>query len=369
MKWPTHLFSYSKTRQRKRLSLEAWANNSHWPAVSLASTGQPWLWIGSVPVEQGLQLQHVSAYKALKRLDLVDHWVPLLELDAIGMIHEDKDILRHWAHIEHPVFWQTLAKLFTMPLQAVPYPAREHGWDGADLFRVNTYWSVALDEAGKCGNVLPFEVAPAQALARYVRSEEAHHPRVALWLYSKGLRTMDQLHAHVDTTYNIGGDHFGTLSHERPVSLEYVVDWCEVLLRDFNLGFAQKVGVAGQALMAFGHAAWKEHLEPVFRPYIHGIDMQLLYLVCHAIPNDEVDMHATLDRTVWLATQHPGTAFDSKRVDLYRRGHAWPNTGLGVLLEYMTPQTRVDLYFLARKVREGEQGIAPSNMLDLPALS
>lgn len=44
-------------------------------------------------------------------------------------------------------------------------------------------------------------------------------------------------------------------------------------------------------------------------------------------------------------------------------------TGLGVLLEYMTPQTRVDLYFLARKVREGEQGIAPSNMLDLPALS
>ena len=38
-------------------------------------------------------------------------------------------------------------------------------------------------------------------------------------------------------------------------------------------------------------------------------------------------------------------------------------------LRTLVRQTRVDLYFLARKVREGEQGIAPSNMLDLPALS
>ena len=129
MNWPTHLFSYSKTRQRKRLALNAWTNRGLWPAVSLASTGHPWLWLGSVPVDQNLHLQHVSAYKALKRLDLVDHWVPLLELDAIGMIHEDKDILRHWAHIEHPVFWQTLAKLFTMPLQAVPSSTRARlGW-------------------------------------------------------------------------------------------------------------------------------------------------------------------------------------------------------------------------------------------------
>lgn len=94
MKWPTHLFSYSKTRQRKRLSLEAWANNSHWPAVSLASTGQPWLWIGSVPVEQGLQLQHVSAYRALDRDTLVQYWVPRIRREAFSMALEDKNILQ-----------------------------------------------------------------------------------------------------------------------------------------------------------------------------------------------------------------------------------------------------------------------------------
>lgn len=122
------------------------------------------------------------------------------------MIHEDKDILRHTAHIEHPVFWQHLRSCSRCLCRRC-HIQHEHGWDGADLFRVNTYWSVALDEAGKCGNVLPAEVAPAQALARYVRSEEAHHPRVALWLYSKGLYH-GSAYAHVDTTYNIGGDHF-----------------------------------------------------------------------------------------------------------------------------------------------------------------
>ena len=75
--------------------------------------------------------------------------------------------------------------------------------------------------------------------------------------------------------------------------------WSEVLLRDFNLSFAQKVGVAGQALMAFGHAAWREHLEPVFRPYIQGIDMQLLCLIYHAIPNDEVAMHGRIQDLVF----------------------------------------------------------------------
>ncbi len=362
------IFGTAEERHGKRMALQAWAEGCVWPYEHMQTTKATWLHTGFIYKKGVFQGTHISGYKTLGRLELVKHWIPLLERDAIRMVHENKNMLRHWAHIEHPGFWKELSIYLTSPLQEVPYPARETGWDGSKEFRENTYWSEVLDEAGKCGNLVPFEVAPARFLARYAQGEVECHPRVGLWLCARGRRTMKQLHAHIEHAYNISGDCFGTMSHERPISLEYVVDWGEVLLRDCNLDLPQKVGVAGQALMAFGTDTWEKHLEPVFRPYIEGIDMQLLYLVCKAMPDNEVDVNATLDRTVWLATQHPRTSFDVQRIDSYRHGRPWPNTGLGVLLEYMAPQTRVDLYFLARRVREGELGIARSDMLDLPAL-
>ena len=360
------IFGTAEERHDKRLALQAWAQDCAWPHVHLQAEGHVWLNTGFIYKEGVFQGTHISAYKSLKRLDLVKHWIPFLERDAIRMVHENKSMLRHWAHIEHPDFWRELAALLTAPLQPVPYPARTTGWDGSTEFRVNVYWSEVLDEAGKCGNLAPFDVAPTRCLARYAQKEGAHHPRVGLWLCSRGLRTMEQLHADIDKAYAIEGDEFGSMSHERSLALEYVVDWCEVLLRDCNLDLGQKVGVVGQALLAFGSAVWEEHLEPIFRPYIEGIDVQLLHVVCKAML--DCDANITLDRTVWLATQNPRMRFDPQRVDSFRYDHPWPNTGLGVLLDYTPPQTRLDLYFLARRVREGELGIAPSDMLELPVL-
>lgn len=362
------IFGTAEERAGKRLARQAWAQRCQWPYQHLELDGATWLNTGLIYKAGVFQGTHISAYKALKRLDLVKHWIPFLERDAICMVHENEHMLRHWAHIEHPEFWQELAIYLTSPVQPVPYPARETGWDGSKEFRERRYWSEVLDEAGKCGNLVPFEVAPARCLARYAQQEGVHHPCVDLWLCSRGLRTVEQMHAGIDKTYIIAGGEFGSMSHERPLALEYVVDWCQVLLRDCNLSFSQKVGVTGQALVSFTRDTWDEHLEPVFRPYIGGIDMQLLHLVCHSMSGNDVNMNATLDRTVWLATQYPAISFNPSDIERSRHGQPWGNTGLGVLLDYTPPQTRLDLYFLARRVREGELGIAPSDMLELPTL-
>lgn len=77
MNWPTHLFSYSKTRQRKRLALNAWTNRALASGFRFASTGHPWLWLGRSLADQNLHLQHVLHVQGIEAAGPVDHWVPL----------------------------------------------------------------------------------------------------------------------------------------------------------------------------------------------------------------------------------------------------------------------------------------------------
>lgn len=74
-------------------------------------------------------------------------------------------------------------------------------------------------------------------------------------------------------------------------------------------------------------------------------------------------MQNPFETSVWLSSQH-----FSKGIGLDCEGTSASHVGLGILLEYTPPENLIDLYFLASKVKDGERGIARSDILELPAL-
>lgn len=362
MGWFQKLQKAAKARKDKRLAHDVWARGCVWPGTLLKDTEQPWIHGSDVYIAGVFQLTHISAYRALGRDAMVAHWVPLLGRDAIRMVHDDKHILLQWAHIENRDFWNELRFVFTQPLQPI---AGMNGWDGGEGHRMHVYWQTTLEEAGRCGNLAPFDVAPQKMLLFYAHARQSVHPEVGLWLLSKGLTTWAELHALVDAAYTISGSGFGTHPVQRPVALDYTQNVVVMLLRDYQLSLNQKVGVVGQAVRAFGGETWNAHLAEVCAPFMEGIDIGIIGLLCHT---EERNHAKEFDSTVWMSTQAPSNTFNPEKTERYRYNKPWPHMGLGLLLEYFPPKNRIELYFLAQRAQSAELGRTPVEVFELPLM-
>lgn len=311
----------------------------------MSDTGIGWVGVGGIFAAGANTFEHMSAHRALGRMELIERWEDIVDSEDITPTPQ---LVKRWAQMDCAPFWQALQ--VGVAQQRVRF--------NSDLF-----WTLALEDAGGAGNLAAFEVAPVRALHDYATWEKhAPHPDVGLWLHAQGLVSMDFLRSQVVRDYCMADNSFGRCKDLEPMAPEYVVNWCVRLLRDYGLSDAQKVGVVGQALRAFGPKVWGKHLAAVCEPFVEGLDMGLLKTLCM-----RPQVNATpLDTMIARLAQYDNKSFNPNLLQPAQEGE---DPMLRMLVELAPPQNRLDLYFLAFEAKRAQQpGSHAMESLELPTL-
>ena len=315
-----------------------------------------------------MNLHPLASYRAMGLSHVVDHWVPRVAAEGWALLTDNFGPFirlgapRQWGHIEHPVFWGEVAKLLDIN--------DTNGNQTQELLR----------HAGWAGNTVPFEAVPRHHAEQYSKTAPTCHPRVALWLKAKGLWTKEQLVPSMGPwkdSFPLAGDSFMAWGKDSAITVAYVREWLDLMLMHYPLSQENKVGLVGQAILAFGKTAWERHFEPSARAHLADIDMSLLYSVCglnaplFATFNPKETKDTSLEKTVAIITQDSREVFSPNAIDFGRLQKVSNlHENLLLLLEIQPPQSRTELYMLADMARKMERGIiqAPETVA-LPDLS
>lgn len=335
------MFGNSHERQARRV----WKNGCVWGTQKLSDTLIDWIGLRGLFKEGSNTFEHMSAHRALGRMAVIDQWESIVDEKRCT---PGPQLVKRWARMESAPLWNALQVGVAQ---------------NRVLFNSALFWSIALEEAGGVGNVAAFDVAPRRALNDYATwKEHKPHPKVGLWLHAKGLASMEYLREQVTRDYCMADNSFGRCKELEPMAPEYVADWCVCLLRDYGLSDAQKVGVVGQALRAFGAEVWNKHLAVVCEPFMDGADIGLLQALCEKGGESSV-----LGQTVARFAQNESKAFNP---DFSQPPHEGEDPMLRMLVQLAPPQNRLDLYFLACRAKQSQTlNQIPHESLELPALA
>lgn len=357
------IFKNSKKSNDKRVALKAWRNKCRWDWTTAEQTDHKWVAAGGFVEYGNARFDHPSAHALLGRYDMVDHWLPMVAKEAVVKMYEELEIAERWARVDHLDFWKELGRVFEKEA------GKETSLETAFTAAWEAPWATILKAGGECGSLAPFQVAPPDALAQYAQSVVMPHPRVGLWMVSKGLCTLEQLREGLNAKtlpmLNDSRLSFAGTRPGEPMSVEYAADWCQLFLKNYDLPIEAKVRLVGQTIYSLGYDAWKTHIEPVCAPYLADVELDLVYAACEAQGPDE----SSLQRTVRLASQ---------RIEDIRNGGSLvqddslqepPHDGVLMMLHLSTPQNRVDLYLLAYVALQIDKGVVHGvDTLELPAL-
>ena len=335
-----NIFGDSLTRKARRV----WKDGCQWNSQKLSATRLEWVGVEGLFSAGTNTFEHMSAHRALGRMDIIDRWETIVDEERV--VTGPAQVQR-WASMDSAPFWHALQ--VGVAQQRV-------------VFNSELFWTLSLEEAGRMGNVEPFAVAPTRALHDYAACKEHKpHPDVGLWLHAKGLASMEYLRDQVERDYSTKDPSFGGCKALEPMAPDYVARWCVALLRDYGLSDVQKIGVVGQALRAFGATVWDKHLAPACAPFVKGMDIEVLKVLCH-----EGDHPSPLGQMVACFTQHGSQKFHPHRM---LPSHEGEDPTLRMLVELAPPQNRIDLYFLACRAKQAqESGFNPQETFELPAL-
>lgn len=315
-----------------------------------------------------MNLHPLACYRALGLSPIVDHWVSRVATEGWALLTDNFGPFRiigpprQWGHIEHPKFWEEVAKLLAL-----------HDTTGKETQGL-------LCHAGWAGNTVPFDALPRHQVEQYSASGQTCHPAVALWLKNQDLWNEDKLIPSMgvwNKEFPLAGNSFMGWNKESPITVAHVREWLNLMLLHYPLSQEQKVNLVGQTLLAFGQANWEHYFAPSAQAYVKDIDMSLLYAVCGFKsslfdtfqPKQSKD--TALEKTVALLTQDTYSPFSTDLIDLGRlQAVSNVHENLLLLLEIQPPQNRAELYMLADMARKMELGIikAPETVA-LPDLS
>ena len=304
-----------------------------------------------------LNLHPLASYRALSFSHVVDHWVPLVATEGWAILTQGRPYVlerlgppKQWAHIEHPAFWREVVSLL-----------KTNDKSGG-------YSKTMLQHAGWAGNLVPFEAMPLEKVEDYSLSGKTCHPRVALWLHSKGFWQKEHLFPSLgnwNDLFPFQGEYFLQWNSRTAVPAEYVLDWIEPILEHYPLSQEQKVSLIGQAFLAFGADIWKKHFAKACAPHLEGIDLNLLRAVC----GNTTEHSTPLEMTVAALTQDVSLAFNPDTLVAQHLPNATMHQSFLLLREVQSPQNRAQLYTLADWTLKMESGlIAMSESIALPNL-
>lgn len=292
-----------------------------------------------------LNLHPLASYRALGLSNVVNHWVSLVATEGWAVLTQERPyvirILSHekqWGHIEHPAFWKEVAAMLEIN----------------DTTAVES--QKLLRQAGWAGNTIPFEAMPPAQVEAYSLSKQTCHPRIALWLQSRGLWGPENLLpslGHWRDLFPLEGDTFLQWGEQSPTPIAYVLDWIEPILAHYSLSCEQKISLVGQMFLAFGRANWEKHFASTCSPYLDGIDLELLAVVCGKPTNSPT----SLEKTVAAFTQDVSSAFKPDTTDVQNSPDETLHQGLFLLMTVQPPQNRAGLYMLADLALKMESGL------------
>lgn len=326
-----------------------WENACEWPTQDIADTNLDWIAAGGL--FDGVQhtFGHASAFARLNRGAVADHWGGKLA-EAVGnsMIDVPIELYERWAAMEHEGLWRELAPTLT-----------------------ENAWYTVLQEAGGCGNLLPFSLCSREAALAYAQSEALPHPKVALWLVQQQCMQRSDLPALVDAyLFDMQGSWFMNCPEHEPVAPEYVAEMCKLMLSEYGLSLEQKIRVVAQATLAFDYDAWAQHIEPACIDYLEGIDLDLVHAICDVEVVDEDGEESSLHMTLRCAAQSPEDDFDpTAQMDpnWFKEHRGNIHDGLALLLNLTPPQNRIELYMLAKTAQDIDLGfVSQARSLPLP---
>lgn len=302
---------------------------------------------------------HLSVFRAFKRQEVAEHFVPLLEAKRAG--HPGVTFYECWGHIEHTGFWRAAGALLNQA-------------EGLDV------WGYALDAAAYCGNLAPF-VAGEPAVLQYRATNLSQlsqagwktkmlHPDVAKWLVDKGFWTRADIAAQVNSrTCPMDGNQFMGLPEYVACESEYVADMAESVLRDYGLSLDQTVRFVGQAMLSLGLDYWNDTLSKRIAPYIVGIEVDVLKAVCGQMVFVKDPDEQSLYNTLQKATQAPSLTFRAEHANSGMREGPCQHNGLLFLMDLDPPKDRAALYHLgAMALRVRRQQIKEPEVFALPKL-
>ena len=304
-----------------------------------------------------LNLHPLASYRVLGLSNVVDHWVPLVATEGWAVLNQELPYVlrelgheRQWGHIEHPTFWKEVTSMLEIKDTAAVESQK------------------LLRQAGWAGNVIPFEAMPLAQVEAYSLSKQTCHPRVALWLQSRGLWGPENLLPSLGgwrDLFPLTGYAFLQWKAQSPVPIAHVLDWVEPMLSQYALSKEKKVSLMGQMILAFGSALWETHFESTFLPHLDDINLRLLYAVC----GESTDSSTSLEKTVATLTQDVLTPFKTEIPDAQYLPNTTMHQGLVFLLTVHPPQNRADLYMLADLALKMELGlISAPESIALPNL-
>ena len=292
-----------------------------------------------------LNLHPLASYRALGLSNVVDHWVPLVATEGWDVLTQERPYVlqrlgpqRQWGHIEHPMFWKEVALMLALN----------------DTTAVES--QKLLREAGWAGNVIPFGAMPPAQVEAYSLSKQTCHPRVALWLQSRGFWGPENLLPSLGgwrDLFPLTGYAFLEWQAQSPVPIAHVLDWVEPMLSQYALSKEQKVSLIGQMILAFGIALWEKHFKSTCLPYLDDINLRLLYAVC----SKSTASSTSLETTVATLTQNVLVPFKAEIPDPQYLPNNTMHPGLLFLLTVHPPQNRADLYMLAELALKMELGL------------
>ena len=304
-----------------------------------------------------LNLHPLASYRALGLSNVVNHWVPLVATEGWAVLTQDRPYvlerlgpLKQWGHIEHPAFWREVASLL----------------EAND--KSGGYSQALLQHAGWAGNLVPFEAMPLEKVEDYSLSGKTCHPRVALWLHSKGLWQNEHLVPSLGNWNDfcpLQGGYFLHWNAQTAVPTEYVLDWIEPILAHYPLLQEQKVSLVGQAFLAFGNDIWEKHFAKACEPHLAGIDLNLLRAVCGK-PRENATL---LEITVADLTQDVSLAFNPNTLEPQHLPDVAMHPGFLLLRDVQPPRNRAELYMLADWTTKMESGLVTMpESISLPSL-
>lgn len=325
-----------------------WENACEWPAQDVEDTKLDWIAAGGLYGGQHT-FGHASAFARLNRHAVASHWSGKLA-EAVGnsMVDVPIELYERWAAMEHEGLWRELAPTLT-----------------------ENAWYTVLQEAGGCGNLLPFSLCSREDALAYVQSEALPHPKVALWLVQQNYMQRSDLPALVDEyLFDMQGTWFMNCPTHEPVAPEYVAEMCKLMLSEYGLSQEQKIRVVAQATLAFDYDAWAQYIEPGCIDYLTGIDLDLVHAICDVEVVDEDGEESSLHMTLRCAAQSPEDEFDpTAQMDpnWFKEQRGSMHQGLALLLNLTPPQNRIELYMLAKTAQDIDLGfVSQAQVLPLP---
>ena len=278
----------------------------------------------------------------------------------------------HYSSIEDKAFWVRAQSKFSNPEQYLH----------------------ALVDAGKCGNMAPFEVlalehieAYAQAFERVgvIANQGPVHPNVVAWMRDKGHWNQNDVER---LARNYAFERPGQRSHEvacltsgdprAATTQEFVLDWCTKSLRDNGWSADAQAQFLGNTMMNVYHHHWKNIWDDL-KQWLHpDVDVVMLAAVCGfryeafgSIPEHPgvAQLYASVNR--FSANPDKTEAWSSSK-RFPRQVMEWgvPNghPGLNALLELTQPSGPMEMYRLAMQVKTGELAGHTLEQWELPAL-